>query len=145
MGHKIQKPTPFEGLVLLLTVLFALGTLLWFRSLRRERAELTVVAVQLPGSGPWQADRADAPGMLEGEVLDLNTAAQGDLTRLPGIGEGRAADIVAWREAHGGFPSMEAVMEVPGIGPGIFQRIQPYITVSPQGERGGDYGADFGG
>ncbi len=144
MTAKNRKPTPFEGLLLLLTTLFALGTLLWFLSLGQRPAD-TVVVVQLPGGEPWQEETVDAPGLLEGEILDLNTASQGDLTRLPGIGEGRAAEITAWRETHGGFSTIEEVMEVPGIGPGIFARIQPYITVSPQGERGGDHGADLGG
>ncbi|MCI8827320.1 MAG: helix-hairpin-helix domain-containing protein [Ruminiclostridium sp.] len=142
MGRKNRKPSPFACLVLLFTALFALLCLLrWSQA----PASPTVVVPQFPGAEPWQLETVDAPGMLEGEVLDLNTASQGDLSRLPGIGEKRAADIVAWREAQGGFPTPEGVLEVPGIGPGIFARIQAYITVSPLGERGGSHGADFGG
>lgn len=144
MGHKNQTPAPFAGLVLLLAAAFTGAVLGLFFLSGGVPAGRTLAAVQFPGT-PWQEERVDAPGMLEGEVLDLNTASQGDLSRLPGIGAARAADIADWRAAHGGFRSAEEVMEVYGIGPGIFARIQPYITVSPQGERGGDYGADLGG
>lgn len=145
MGRKNRKLTPLEGLTLLLTALFAAGTLGWFAYTGRAGEAPTLAAVQRPGGGGGQEVRADAPGMLEGEVLDLNTAPQGDLTRLPGIGESRAAAIVAWREAHGGFRSAEEVQAVSGIGPETYARIQPYVTVTPQGGKGEGYGADLGG
>ena len=76
--------------------------------------------------------------MLEGEVLDLNTASQADLTRLPGIGEKKAAAILAWREEHGPFQVVEDVMSVDGIGEKILADIRPYVTVViPAAEEGG--------
>ena len=80
---------------------------------------------------------------LEGEILDLNTASEADLTRLPGIGEKRAADIAAWREENGGFAAEEELMEVSGIGEGTYERVAPYITVGEE-EEGGAHGADTG-
>ena len=68
--------------------------------------------------------------LLPGETIDLNTASQSDLDRLPGIGEKRAQAIVAYREEHGPFAAIEDVMEVSGIGEGIFAQIAPYLTVS---------------
>ena len=49
--------------------------------------------------------------------------------RLPGIGESRAADIVAYRQEHGPFESPEELMEVKGIGAGIFEKVKDYITI----------------
>lgn len=146
MAEKNRKPTPLEWGMLLFTALFVVGSCLWYVLLSKPEAEdLTLVALESPG-GFWADETGvEAPGMLEGEVLDLNTASEGDLSRLPGIGAQRAADIAAWREANGGFQSEEDILEVPGIGPGIYGRISPYICVIPQGEEGGDDGADFSG
>ena len=55
--------------------------------------------------------------------LNLNTASPAALQRLPGIGATRAQAIVAYREAHGPFASIEALAKVPGIGPSIVKRI----------------------
>ncbi len=143
MAEKNHKPTRLEWAVLLFTALFAAGSLLFF--FLGGRGGDTLVLSELSASGVRHQEAVDAPGMLEGEILDLNTVSAGELTRLPGIGERRAADIVAWREAHGGFQSVEEIQEVSGIGPGIFARIQPYICVTPQGEGGEDNGAHSGG
>ena len=68
--------------------------------------------------------------LLPGERIDLNTAPAADLTRLPQIGEKRAAAIVAWRQAHGPFQSTGELVKVSGIGEGILEEISGYITVS---------------
>lgn len=81
--------------------------------------------------------------MLEGEVLDLNTASEADLTRLPGIGEKRAADIVAWREENDGFTTTEELMEITGIGAATYDRLAPYVTAGAA-EEGGDHAEDPG-
>ena len=67
--------------------------------------------------------------LLEGEVIDLNTASAADLTRLPGIGEKRAQAIVDYRESSGPFQSVEELTEVKGIGEGILAQVYDYVTV----------------
>ena len=62
--------------------------------------------------------------------MDINTADAYDLQRLPGIGEKRAEAVAAYREEHGPFQSPEELMEVSGIGPGIFEDLRDYITVN---------------
>lgn len=47
--------------------------------------------------------------------VDLNTATLEQLCTLPGIGEKRAGAILAYRQEHGGFDSLEAVCMVDGI------------------------------
>ena len=58
-----------------------------------------------------------------GFPLNLNSASSVALQTLPGIGLTRARAIVAYREAHGPFASIEALGKVPGIGPSIVKRI----------------------
>ena len=132
-----KKISPLEGTVLILTLLFVLGTLLWFR-VSRPAEGLTFVETGETGRTVSAPEQRSAPGMLEGEVLDLNTASQADLTRLPGIGEKKAAAILAWREEHGPFRVVEDVMSVDGIGEKILADIRPYVTVvPPAAEEGG--------
>ncbi len=48
-------------------------------------------------------------------LLNLNTATKTELCTLSGIGESRAAAIIAYREAHGGFSAVEEIMQVEGM------------------------------
>lgn len=48
--------------------------------------------------------------------LDLNTASAQELEQLDGVGPATAAKIVAYRDQHGGFRSIEELDEVSGIG-----------------------------
>ena len=61
--------------------------------------------------------------------LNINEADVGALKELPNIGETRANAIVAYREQNGGFGELAEIMEVDGIGPGIFESIRDLITV----------------
>lgn len=65
----------------------------------------------------------------QGKLVDINTADAALLCTLPGIGEAKAADIIAYREAHGGFASCEDIMKVPGIKTNIYEKICDKITV----------------
>ena len=50
-------------------------------------------------------------------VVNLNTADAQTLTReLKGIGASKARAIVAYREEHGPFSSLDELLEVKGIG-----------------------------
>jgi len=62
-------------------------------------------------------------------VININSATLAQLQTLSGIGEARARDIINHREARGGFARIEDIMNVPGIGEGIFARIRDSITV----------------
>lgn len=61
--------------------------------------------------------------------VNLNSAGETELTALNGIGKSRARDIIAYREANGGFATIEDVMEVPGIKEGTFNKIKEHIVV----------------
>lgn len=65
----------------------------------------------------------------QGGVVDLNVAAVDELQTLPGIGPSRAAQLVAYREVHGRFATLESLTEVPGIGPGTVARLRGRVRV----------------
>ncbi|MBQ2880514.1 MAG: ComEA family DNA-binding protein [Anaerotignum sp.] len=81
---------------------------------------------------------ADEIGTVEGEMIpaekvvdkiNINTAAAEELMLLPSVGEGRAADIIRYREENDGFGRIEDIMQVSGIGEKTFEEIKEQITV----------------
>ncbi len=71
------------------------------------------------------AEKAEA----EAGIVNINTADKAALCTLPGIGESRAGDIIAYREANGRFESCEDIMKVPGIKNAAYEKIRDKITV----------------
>jgi len=61
--------------------------------------------------------------------VNINTADSEELQTLPGIGEARAQAIIAYRTEHGSFLYIEELLEISGIGKGIFDGIKDYIYV----------------
>lgn len=61
--------------------------------------------------------------------ININTASQAELETLPDIGEVTARAIIEYRDANGPFPNIEAIQNVPGIGPVTFEKIKDFITV----------------
>ena len=70
-----------------------------------------------------QADDAAA------RLININTADEATLQTLPGIGAAKAASIVRYREANGGFSSIEEIKKVSGIGDITYENIKGCITV----------------
>ena len=62
-------------------------------------------------------------------LININTASAAELSSLPGIGESKANQIVAYREANGQFASIEDIKNVSGIGDGIFNQINSLIKI----------------
>jgi competence protein ComEA len=63
------------------------------------------------------------------EVVDVNRAGVDQLLTLPGIGPSRAANLVAYREVHGPFATLESLAGVPGIGPGTVARLRGRVRL----------------
>ncbi len=61
--------------------------------------------------------------------LNLNTATQEELERLPGIGPALAKRIIDYRYEKGGFDSLEEIIEVKGIGKKTFAEIKDYLIL----------------
>ena len=65
----------------------------------------------------------------ESGKVNLNTADAAALQTLSGIGESKAQAILAYREEHGGFSSIEELTNVPGIKENTFIKIKDKIAV----------------
>ena len=73
-------------------------------------------------------DNGSASDMAGGKV-NINTADETQLCTIPGIGPGRAKNIIAYREEQGRFGTIEDIMKVSGIKDKFFSKIKDYITV----------------
>ena len=62
--------------------------------------------------------------------LNINRASKEDFMTLSGIGEAKAEAIVAYREEHGLFGSIDEIMNVNGIKDGVYNNIKDYITLN---------------
>src|SRR5438876_6319233 len=85
-----------------------------------------------------RASRLARP-LRKGDTIDLDLASLEDLVRLPRVGPGLAARIVADREEHGPFGSLEGLDRVSGVGPSLLEAIKPYAAFS--GRAAGSAGA----
>lgn len=61
--------------------------------------------------------------------IDINTAEKEDLTRIKGIGDYLADEIIYYRNETGGFNNIEEIMNVNGIGEKVFAEIRDFIYV----------------
>jgi competence protein ComEA len=64
---------------------------------------------------------ADAP-------VRLSAATPEQLEALDGIGPTLASRIVEWRDAHGGFRSVDDLLDVPGIGPTRLETLRTKVV-----------------
>ena len=126
----------YEKAVLGLTAAFLLVTGGWFLGRQNTAAPYEVTTAQTArpqteGEASASGEKSRPDSLLEGAVIDLNTADEYDLRRLPGIGEKRAQAIVDYREEHGPFRSVEDLTRVSGIGEGILDGLREYAVAGP--------------
>ncbi|MBO5165536.1 MAG: ComEA family DNA-binding protein [Lachnospiraceae bacterium] len=62
-------------------------------------------------------------------LVNINTASVEELCTLPGIGESRAQDIVAYRTANGNFKEPQDIMQVSGIKSALYEKLKDKICV----------------
>ncbi|MEW5810104.1 MAG: ComEA family DNA-binding protein [Actinomycetota bacterium] len=90
----------------------------------------SVVSGAAPSAaGPSAGAPAGAPDATTSGVVDLNSATAEQLDALPGIGPVTAAAIIAWRDAHGRFGSVDQLGDVDGIGPARLDKLRPLVAV----------------
>jgi competence protein ComEA len=79
-----------------------------------------------------QRDSAMRQGrpLAQDEHINVDLAPAGELARLPRVGPRLAKTIVADRQAHGPFGSLDGLDRVAGIGPGLLKTIGPHVVFS---------------
>jgi uncharacterized protein len=113
------------------------------RRLQDPLAELVKIDPKSIGVGQYQHDLSEAKlsrsldavveDCVNGVGVDVNTASAPLLTRVSGIGEALAGNIVQHRDANGRFRSRRALREVPRLGPKAFEQCAGFLRI-----RGGD-------
>ena len=83
--------------------------------------------VHVPRTGESPV-RLPSVELLSQAKVNINTADQAALEALPGIGPELAQRILDYRQVHGPFAQIEDLLDVPGIGAGILEKIREEIT-----------------
>jgi competence protein ComEA len=107
----------------------------WTRSAQVATAVLLTAALGLLGWHVWAAQRrACRPTELAaGESrLDLNRADRAALLQLPGVGEGLAQRIEEYHRENGPFRRVEDLRRVKGVGPRLLERLRPLVEVAEE-------------
>ena len=61
--------------------------------------------------------------------ININTANETELQKIPGIGQSIASKIIAYRKENGKFNTIEDIKKVSGIGASKYNNIKNYICV----------------
>ena len=88
----------------------------------------TVVGPQ-GGKSSGSGGGGDAGAVTAKGPVDLNRATVDDLDALPGVGPATAAAIVAYRDEHGPFSSVDGLLAVRGIGSAKLDALRSLVTV----------------
>lgn len=75
------------------------------------------------------SQEGEAAGTTASGLVSLNRAGDKELEELPGIGPALAGRIVAWREANGGFKSVQDLLKVSGIGENLLAGVIDLVTL----------------
>ena len=82
------------------------------------------------GAGPADPGAADgAGGEGDGAPVDINRASAAELEELPGVGPATAEAIIAHRDQHGPFASVDDLLDVRGIGEAKLEQLRDRATV----------------
>ena len=73
------------------------------------------------------------PTLLFAETINVNTADKESLmSAIKGVGEKRAEAIIAYREEHGPFKSLEELADVRGVGSSIVEANMDNLSVEDE-------------
>lgn len=127
-----MKRSKVEIAAIIIAVIFIAVTGLYFLHDRNESAAVTISSgrtVSAEDTGV-QSFSPQTPEISPFALVNINTATEQELCSLPGIGETLSARIIAYRNEHGLFKSIDEIMSVSGIGAKTYQNLKSYITVA---------------
>jgi len=76
-----------------------------------------------------RSGRSGVSKLQPGQTVDVNTASESELERLPGVGPSLARRIIEYREANGPFATPDDLQNVSGIGPSKFAKMEAFVRV----------------
>jgi competence protein ComEA len=87
--------------------------------------------VLVPGGNgpPGDVVAGEVLGGTTPALVNVNTASETELETLPGVGPVLGASIVAYRTENGPFPTVDALLDVSGIGPATLDKLRSLVTV----------------
>ncbi len=89
--------------------------------------QILVPEAYTPGAGAAPTGAGPAVAGTSG-LVHLNGADVTTLDALPGIGPATAQRIIDWRDSHGGFKTVDDLIEVPGIGPAKLEALRDLVA-----------------
>jgi competence protein ComEA len=87
------------------------------------------VVVPRAGAGAVAAGAPGETGTAPQGPISLNTATPEQLDQLDGVGPATAQKILAWRQQHGGFRSVDDLKQISGIGPKRFESLKAKVRM----------------
>lgn len=129
---------PNVSILALITLLFVVFLMGYFLGLNQRKSQITVSVSKEMTIEPQEVLQmetvdviTDSSDMATEYILPvaINHAGIDLLTTLPGIGISLAQNIIAYRETHGDFTSIEDLLNVEGIGQKRLDEIQDYIVI----------------
>ena len=87
------------------------------------------VVVTGAGGGSAGSGEGGSTDTTPSGPVNVNSASADELDSLPGVGPATAAAIIAHRDQHGPFGSIEDLADVRGIGPSKLDALRGLVTV----------------
>jgi competence protein ComEA len=96
-----------------------------------DTKQLNLARVLTDGEQVLVGEPAPQPsaGPAPGSPVSLNHATPEQLDTLPGVGPTLAQRIIAYRQAHGSFRSLDQLRQVSGIGARTYDEMKPLLTL----------------